>query len=95
LWVGRGTTTKTGYIRQGNRLLVRGGNLAVQIPGEWCRRMRIREQEMDPQSAQMPYMRNVTIILYDAAVNAVTEQGLRPIADALYRLIACSDISND
>jgi hypothetical protein len=69
--------------------------LAVQIPGEWCRGMRIREQEMDPQSAQMPYMRNVTIILYDAAVNAVTEQGLRPIADALYRLIACSDISND
>jgi hypothetical protein len=57
--------------------------------------MRIREQEMDPHSAQMPYMRKVTIILYDASVNVVTEQGLRPIADALYRLMACSDIFND
>lgn len=57
--------------------------------------MRFREKEMDPPSPQMPYIWNVTIILYDANANGVTEQEPRPIADALCRLIACSDISKE
>jgi len=51
--VGRGPTTKIGYIGQDSRLLLQRGNLEVRNPAKCGSGGRSREQEMDRPPPQM------------------------------------------
>jgi len=89
--VGRGTTTKTGYIGGGSRIIYEEVICRFGTPESVVVDRGAENKKWTDLLLKHYNIWKITITPYDAAADGVIERGHRPIADVVSNLTACSD----